>query len=135
MTKEEIKKQKWDVLNFLEENATLTVGECLVKYSDQQTKELQKEVDYWQTDRNEINAMWTRRYNSQKENEDILRERKNGHIKVLYEEITQLTTKLEEANKEVERLKEGVEGIERTCDVLNPFHQGIWEIANELLNK
>ena len=44
MTKEEIKKQKWDVLNFLEENATLTVGECLVKFADQQTKELTEEV-------------------------------------------------------------------------------------------
>jgi len=45
MTKEENKKQKWEVIEFLEANPNLTVGECLVKYADQQNKDKDKEIE------------------------------------------------------------------------------------------
>ena len=39
------KDEKWNIIKFMDKNADMTVGELLVKYADQQTKELQKEVE------------------------------------------------------------------------------------------
>jgi hypothetical protein len=41
----------------------------------------------------------------------------------------------EEFRRIADEMAEGFKGIERSCDNLNPTHEDIWRIANEILTR